>query len=160
MECKPVDLEKIPLDKYFYLTRENLKNSNVDETEFSSNTKNILARIGSAQAGQMSSIIADAKKLSSEEISDVFKVLILKIEKGELKYFVIRDLYTNFDVFKGKIAEALPKSSAKIKVGDIPPLRAMYKNDSTVLDPSLQKMVKSGTLSQEMFDDIKGKKKE
>lgn len=160
LECKPVDLEKTPLDKYFYLTRENLKNSNIDETEFSSNTKNILARIGSAQAGQMSSIIADAKKLSSEEISDVFKVLILKIEKGELKYFVIRDLYTNFDDFKGKISEALPKSSAKIKVGDIPPLRSMYKNDSTILDPSLQKMVKSGTLSQEMFDDIKGKKKE
>ena len=160
LECKPVDLEKTPLDKYFYLTRENLKNSNIDETEFSSNTKNILARIGSAQAGQMSSIIIDAKKLSSEEISDVFKVLLLKIEKGELKYFVIRDLYINFDGFKGKISEALPKSSAKIKVGDIPPLRAMYINDSTILDPSLQKMVNSGILSQEMLDDIKGKKKE
>src|SRR5699024_9097829 len=85
LECKPVELEKYPLEKYFYLTRENLKNSNVDESEFSSNTKNILARIGSAQSGQMTAIINDAKELRPEEIADVFKVIIPKIEKGDLK---------------------------------------------------------------------------
>ena len=39
LECKPVELEKYPLEKYFYLTRENLKKSNIDESGFSSNTK-------------------------------------------------------------------------------------------------------------------------
>ena len=155
LECKPVELEKYPLEKYFYLTREKLKNSNVDESEFSSNTKNILARIGSAQSGQMTAIINDAKELRPEEIADVFKVIIPKIEKGDLKSFVVRELFTNFERFKGKISEALIKSNRKIKVGDIPALRTMYQNDPDCLEPSLQKMVEKETLSEKMLNDIK-----
>lgn len=160
LDCKPVELEKYPLEKYFYLTRENLKNSNVDQSEFSNNTKDILARIGSAQSGgQMTAIINAAKELSSVEISDVFKVVIPKIEKGDLKFFVIRDLYINFERFKGKISEALFKSNSKIKVGDLPALRAMYQNAPEYLEETLQKMVEKGTLSQKMLDDIKKQQK-
>ena len=39
LECKPVELEKYRLEKYFYLTRENLKRSSIDESGFSKNTK-------------------------------------------------------------------------------------------------------------------------
>ena len=160
LDCKPVELEKYPLEKYFYLTRENLKNSNVDQSEFSNNTKDILVRIGSAQSGgQMTAIINAAKELSSVEISDVFKVVIPKIEKGDLKFFVIRDLYINFERFKGKISEALFKSNSKIKVGDLPALRAMYQNAPEYLEETLQKMVEKGTLSQKMLDDIKNNKR-
>ena len=148
------------MEKYFYLTRENLKNSNVDQSEFSNNTKDILVRIGSAQSGgQMTAIINAAKELSSVEISDVFKVVIPKIEKGDLKFFVIRDLYINFERFKGKISEALFKSNSKIKVGDLPALRAMYQNAPEYLEETLQKMVEKGTLSQKMLDDIKKQQK-
>ena len=160
LDCKPVELEKYPLEKYFYLTRENLKNSNVDQSEFSNNTKNILVRIGSAQSGgQMTAIINAAKELSPVEISDVFKVVIPKIEKGDLKFFVVRDLYINFERFKGKISEALFKSNSKIKVGDLPALRAMYQNAPEYLEETLQKMVEKGTLSQKMLDDIKEQQK-
>ena len=160
LECKPVELEKYPLEKYFYLTRENLKNSNVDESGFSSNTKNILARIGKAQSGQMKAIINDAKVLLPEEIADVFKVIIPKIEKGDLKFFIIRDMFTNFERFRGKISEALTKSNRKIKVGDIPALRTMYQNDPDCLELSLQRMVEKETLSKEMLSDIKMEQKE
>lgn len=159
LECKPVKLEKYPLEKYFYLTRENLKNSNVDGSEFSSRTKNILARIGNAQSGQMSSIIAEAKELLAEEIADVFKVLIPKIERGDLKYFVIRELFLNFEVYKGKITEAIAKSNYKIKVGDMAALRTMYQKEPMCLEGTLQKMVDKGTLSEDMLEGIKGQKK-
>lgn len=160
LDCKPIELEKYPLERYFYLTRENLKNSNIDQSGFSSNTKNILVRIGNAQSGgQMTAIINAAKELSSVEIGDVFKVVIPKIEKGDLKFFVIRDLFINFERFKGKISEALLKSNSKIKVGDIPVLRAMYQNDSERLEETLQKMIEKGTLSQKMLDDIKAQQK-
>ena len=100
LDCKPIELEKYPLERYFYLTRENLKNSNIDQSGFSSNTKNILVRIGNAQSGgQKTAIINAAKELSSVEIGDVFKVVIPKIEKGDLKFFVIRDLFINFEGF-------------------------------------------------------------
>lgn len=160
LECKPVELEKYPLDKYFYLTRENLKNSNIDQSGFSSNTKDILVRIGNAQSGgQMAAIINSTKELSSVEISDVFKVIIPKIEKGDLKFFVIRELFINFERFRDKISEALLKSNSKIKVGDIPALRTMYQNDSNCLDEAFHKMVEKGTLSQNMLNDIKTQKK-
>lgn len=160
LDCKPIELEKYPLERYFYLTRENLKNSNIDQSGFSSNTKNILVRIGNAQSGgQMTAIINAAKELSSVEIGDVFKVVIPKIEKGDLKFFVIRDLFINFERFKGKISEALLKSNSKISVGDIPVLRAMYQNDSERLEETLQKMIEKGTLSQKMLDDIKAQQK-
>lgn len=97
LECKPVELEKYRLEKYFYLTRENLKRSSIDESGFSKNTKEILERIGRAKSGQMVAIIKDMKKLSAEEIADTFKVVASKIEKGEMKFFVVRDLFLNFD---------------------------------------------------------------
>ncbi len=44
LECKPVELENYRLEKYFYLTRENLKSSSIDESGFSRNTKEILEK--------------------------------------------------------------------------------------------------------------------
>lgn len=69
LECKPVELEKYRLEKYFYLTRENLKRSSIDESGFSKNTKEILERIGRAKSGQMVAIIKDMKKLSCCDIT-------------------------------------------------------------------------------------------
>ena len=37
----------------------------------------------------MVAIIKDMKKLSAEEIADTFKVVASKIEKGEMKFFVV-----------------------------------------------------------------------
>ena len=106
----------------------------------------------------MAAIINSTKELSSVEISDVFKVIIPKIEKGDLKFFVIRELFINFERFRDKISEALLKSNSKIKVGDIPALRTMYQNDSNCLDEAFHKMVEKGTLSQNMLNDIKTQK--
>jgi len=159
LECKPLELEKYPLEKYFYLTRENLKSTNIDESTLSSSTKNILARIGKAQSGQMTAIVSDAKGLLAEEITEVFKVLIPKIEKGDVKFFIIRDLFLNFHRYKEKISEAIAKSNEKIKVGDMAALRTMYQNDPACLKDVLQTMVEKGTLSKEKLDDIRKQKK-
>ena len=126
LECKPVELEKYRLEKYFYLTRENLKRSSIDESGFSKNTKEILERIGRAKSGQMVAIIKDMEKLRAEEIADTFKVVVSKIEKGEMKFFVVRDLFLNFDAYKGKIVDAIEKSTVPIKAGDMAALRTMY----------------------------------
>ena len=102
LECKPVELEKYRLEKYFYLTRENLKRSSIDESGFSKNTKEILERIGRAKSGQMVAIIKDMEKLRAEEIADTFckkydgiteeNVMdILKKEVGEVFVHVLED---------------------------------------------------------------------
>ena len=92
LECKPVELEKYRLEKYFYLTRENLKRSSIDESGFSKNTKEILERIGRAKSGQMVAIIKDMEKLRAEEIADTFKVVVSKIEKGALSDMFFQSL--------------------------------------------------------------------
>ena len=159
LECKPVELENYRLEKYFYLTRENLKSSSIDESGFSRNTKEILERIGRAKAGQMMAIIKDMKNLSAEEISDVFKVIVPKIEKGEMKFFVIRDLFLNFDVYKGKIVDAIGKSTITIRAGDMAALRTMYNSDAGSMNTALETMIKRGTLTDEQIAEIKEQRK-
>ena len=159
LECKPVELENYRLEKYFYLTRENLKSSSIDESGFSRNTKEILERIGRAKAGQMMAIIKDMKNLSAEEISDVFKVIVPKIEKGEMKFFVIRDLFLNFDVYKGKIVDAIGKSTVTIRAGDMAALRTMYNSDAGSMNTALETMIKRGTLTDEQITEIKEQRK-
>lgn len=155
LECKPVELEKYRLEKYFYLTRENLKRFSIDESGFSKNTKEILERIGRAKSGQMVAIIKDMKKLSAEEIADTFKVVASKIEKGEMKFFVVRDLFLNFDAYKGKIVDAIGKSTVPIKAGDMAALRTMYNSDMENMNTVLENMVKRGTLTDEQITEIK-----
>lgn len=159
IECKPVELEKYRLEKYFYLTRENLKSSSIDESGFSKNTKEILERIGRSKAGQMVAIIKDMKKLNAEEVADTFKIIIPKIEKGEIKFFIIRDLFLNFDTYKGKIVEAIDKSTVTIKAGDMAALRTMYNSDTGSMNTVLEIMLKKGTLTDEQIAEIKEQRK-
>ena len=156
---KPVELEKYRLEKYFYLTRENLKRSSIDESGFSKNTKEILERIGRAKSGQMVAIIKDMEKLRAEEIADTFKVVVSKIEKGEMKFFVVRDLFLNFDAYKGKIVDAIGKSTVPIKAGDMAALRTMYNSDTGNMNTVLETMVKRGTLTDEQITEIKEQRK-
>ena len=157
LNCKPKTLENQLLDKYFYLTRENLNQRDIDLSSFSSNTKYVLERIGNAKSGLMSSIIDEVKALNSEEIKDVLNVVVSKIEKGELKYFVIRDFYVNFESYRDKIANALTKSSINIGAPEMAALRTMYQTDSKNLENTFDEMVSKGTLKSNVLSDIKRK---
>lgn len=155
LECNPIDLEKYRLDKYFYLTRENLNRSAIDDSEFSSKTKIILEKIGNSNTSRIAAIIEDMKKLNGDEVSDVFKVTIPKIEHGEIKSYVYRELFINFDAYRNKIIDALPASSKKVGISDIPSLKMMFKIDPNGLDEMLNKMVEKGTLSEDKLKEIK-----
>lgn len=155
LECEPKELEKQLLDKYFYLTRENLKYKDIDESSFSSSTKIILERIGKATSGLMESIIKDTKTLLPEEIRDILKVLITKIEKGGIKFFVIREFYVNYEAYREKIAKAIAKSNIVIKPSEMAALRTMYKIDPENLNDSLNEMIEKGTLKGKILEQIK-----
>ena len=121
--------------------------------------KEILERIGRAKSGQMVAIIKDMEKLRAEEIADTFKVVVSKIEKGEMKFFVVRDLFLNFDAYKGKIVDAIGKSTVPIKAGDMAALRTMYNSDTGNMNTVLETMVKRGTLTDEQITEIKEQRK-
>lgn len=118
-----------------------------------------MERIGRAKSGQMVAIIKDMEKLRAEEIADTFKVVVSKIEKGEMKFFVVRDLFLNFDAYKGKIVDAIGKSTVPIKAGDMAALRTMYNSDTGNMNTVLKTMVKRGTLTDEQITEIKEQRK-
>ena len=103
--------------------------------------------------------IKDMEKLRAEEIADTFKVVVSKIEKGEMKFFVVRDLFLNFDAYKGKIVDAIGKSTVPIKAGDMAALRTMYNSDTGNMNTVLETMVKRGTLTDEQITEIKEQRK-
>lgn len=119
-----------------------------------------MERIGRSKAGQIAAIIKDMKELNAEEVADIFKIIIPKIEKGEMKFFIIRDLFLNFDTYKGKIVEAIGKSTVAIKAGDMAALRTMYNSDAgSMMNTVLEIMVKKGTLTDEQIIEIKEQRK-
>ena len=103
----------------------------------------------------MESIIKDTKTLLPEEIRDILKVLITKIEKGGIKFFVIREFYVNYEAYREKIAKAIAKSNIVIKLSEMAALRTMYKIDPENLNDSLNEMIAKGTLKEKILEQIK-----
>ena len=76
-----------------------------------------------------------------------------------MKFFIIRDLFLNFDTYKGKIVEAIGKSTVAIRAGDMAALRTMYNSDTGSINTVLEIMVKKGTLTDEQIAEIKEQRK-
>lgn len=61
LDCKPVNW-KNTFGKIFLFDKRKFKKSNIDQSGFSSNTKDILVRIGNAQSGGQMTAIINAQK--------------------------------------------------------------------------------------------------
>lgn len=68
---------------------------------------------------------------------------------------MIDPLFLNFDAYKGKIVDAIGKSTVPIKAGDMAALRTMYNSDMENMNTVLENMVKRGTLTDEQITEIK-----
>ncbi|WP_332238493.1 KAP family P-loop NTPase fold protein [Sporolactobacillus sp. KGMB 08714] len=159
LECEPRELFNQRLDKYFYLTRENLKKNIIDPQNFTSQARQILEKLGLAVRGTIAGIINDMKKLSPSDINDIFSVLLPRIEKAQLEYFIIKELFIGFPPYSDKILDSIEKSKQTIKPADSVYLTEMYKTNSEIVLPMLDKMKDSSRLSQKLYDRITGRKK-
>ena len=129
VKCPPVDLEKKNLNKYFYLTREILKKQDDIVSELSEKSRNLLERIGKFNPGLADGIMKDMKELCSSDLEDVMKVLIKKIESGDVESNVYSLLFVNFPDYCGEIIESIKKADKSLEAGDLPPFMAMYAKD-------------------------------
>ena len=155
LECEPKELFNHRLDKYFYLTRENLNKNTLDSQNFSNEAKQVLEKIGVSSEGTISSTISNMKKdLQPSDINDVFSILIPKIESGQLKYFIIKELYIAFDSYRDKIIKSLANSKQEIKLADTVYLKAMYKVAEEEIEQLLETMKSTGRLRQKLYNQI------
>ena len=140
VECPPVELEKKNLDKYFYLTREILKKQDDIESELSEESRKLLERIGKFNPGLADGIMKDMKELCPSDLEDVMKVLIKKIESGDVESNVYSLLFVNFSDYRGEIIEAIKKAAKSLEAGDLPPFRAMYLEDQDAIENLLDEL--------------------
>lgn len=140
VECPPVELEKKNLDKYFYLTREILKKQDDIESELSEESRKLLERIGKFNPGLADGIMKDMKELCPSDLEDVMKVLIKKIESGDVESNVYSLLFVNFSDYRGEIIEAIKKADKSLEAGDLPPFRAMYSEDQDAIENLLDEL--------------------
>lgn len=157
LKSEPVALENERLDRYFYLTRENLKKADVDESTLSIASKEILQRFGNVTRGLVDSLTNDFKKLSPLDQNDVFNVLFQKIEKGEMELYIVRNLFVEFETYRDKLISALEKYPTKIAPSSIAALKKMREVDSDKVDSLLSVWKKTGVINKQTIDSIQGK---
>lgn len=159
VKSEPKDLEKIRLDRYFYLTRESLKKADIDVSTLSSAAKDVLEQLGGATRGLIDQIMKNMAALNAVDQSGVFGVVIPKISKGEIPFYIIRSLFVSFESFRDKICNSLELYPKKIVVGNIPAIKEMQSKDQKKIDNLLTIWEKSGIIDKESINTIKEKGK-
>ena len=143
--------EKKNLNKYFYLTREILKKQDDIESDLSEESRKLLERIGRFNPGLADGIMRDMKELRSSDLEDVMKVLIKKIESGDIESNVYSLLFVNFSDYRGEIIEAIKRAAKPLEAGDLPSFKAMYSEDKDAIENLLNELK---NVKQEIKDRI------
>lgn len=153
LECEPKDLYQYRLDKYFYLTRENLQNSMVDTQKFSSVARQVLDDLGKATEGNISATITNMASLEALDIDNIFSSLLPRIETGQLKLYVIKELFVKFSSYQNKIMDELSKIKQKIVLADTVQLKKMYMIAPKLVQPVLVNL-KGSMLDEKLYEKI------
>ncbi|MCT4592809.1 MAG: KAP family NTPase [Anaeromicrobium sp.] len=153
MEVEPKELYKINLDKYFYLSREELKN-NISINGLSERAKNILEKIGLASEATIENIMIELREIEPGVLDEVITTLLPKIKDGELEWYVIRHIFESAKGYRGKIMQEI-KVMPKIKLGlpCVPYLKKMLIISNGCVKPILDEM-KSKNLKESIYKKI------
>lgn len=154
LECEPQDLEKVPLDKYFYLTREILNQTTDLESNLSDASKKILERIGSVSSALAPRLVDDMKALSPDDIEDVFKIVYEKISQGQIESFLYSLIFVQMKESQTGIINAISKANKKIEPADMISLKNMNDCNSELIEPLLKALVESGKMKKDILNEF------
>ena len=122
---------------------------------FQRRVKDILERIGKATRGLIPQIVQDMTKLSAIDQSMVFEVVIPKIQKGEIEFYIIRSLFVGFEAYRDKICNALESYSKKITIKSASAIKEMRSADKMKVDNLIATWEKAGLIEQKLIETIK-----
>lgn len=154
IECEPKELEKIPLDKYFYLTREILNQKSDIESNLSDESKRMLERIGSATVALAPRIVDDIKAMNPDDIEDVLKIVYEKIGQGQIESYLYSLIFVHMQESQGEIIRAIKKLNKNIEPAEIVSLKSMYKINSELVGELLKTLVQSGKMKEELLKEF------
>lgn len=154
VDSEPVELENIRLDRYFYLTRENLRKAEIDVSALSNAAKDVLTRIGNSTPGTIPAIVDNMNKLSASDLDDVFKVLLPKLSQAKIELHFIAEVFNAFEGYREPILSALRSYSGKISMQSIPQLRRIREADQSKTDELLELWKKKNMIDDKIMKEI------
>ena len=153
--CPPVELEKENLDRYFYLTREILIQSDDLESNLSEASKAMLDRIGHLSAPLVPRVVNDMRQMNSSDLDDVMTIIIKRIEKGNIESYFYASLFKEFTDYRRDIIDGILKDESKIEPSQLPSLKSMYTVDQAITNELLDKLLSDKRITQAVIKKIK-----
>ena len=153
--CPPVELEKENLDRYFYLTREILIQSDDLESNLSEASKAMLDRIGHLSAPLVPRVVNDMRQMNSSDLDDVMTIIIKRIEKGNIESYFYASLFKEFTDYRRDIIDGILKDESKIEPSQLPSLKSMYTADQAITGELLDKLLSDKRITQAVIKKIK-----
>lgn len=156
VESAPVDLEKKRLDRYFYLTRENLRKAEIDISSMSTAAKNVLAKIGNSTAGSIHAVVEEMKELTTLDKDDVIKVLLPQFSQAKADFYIAAEIFEAFEEYREQIVSALRNYSGKITMKSVPQIKRIRIADQAKADELLDIWKKNGKVTEAVIKNITG----
>ena len=157
LQCEPIEIYKQRLDKYFYLTREKIKESSNSFGELLPETRKALEKIGNATEANIESIINELNMADPQVTDETIQIVLKQYNQAKLELFVVRYIFDKCISYRGKVVEALRKRSQKYDLQDVPYLKSMLNIDQGLIMPFLDS-VRGNSLSNPLYDKITKKK--
>mgnify|MGYP006071774549 FL=1 len=156
VNCNPVELEKMSLNKYFYLTREILGSSVDTNLKLSEQGRKLLEELGNSSQGTVPIILKRINELPENEITEILNIIIKKIRTGDIKSYIYGSIYEEFPQYREDIESALKQGAFEITVSDLPIWMKMYNISKDSISPILESFVKQNKLKENLYDRIRG----
>lgn len=158
MEVEPKELYKIRLDKYFYLSREDLKN-NISKDGLSERAKVILEKIGISSEATIQNIVAELDGIEPGILDEIILALLPRIKGGELDWFVIRHIFETVVSYRDKIMQEIKlMPSRNFGLSCVPYLKKMLNISEQCVKPILDGMYNKN-LKKNIYEKIIGSKR-
>ena len=156
VESDPADLEKMRLDRYFYLTRESLRKAEIDTSSMSTIAKDVLAKIGNSTAGSIHAIVEGMKELATLDKDDIIKVILPQLSKAKLELYIAAEVFEAFEEYREQIINALRNYDGKIIMKLVPQIKRLRIADQGKTDELLDIWEKNGKVTEAVMKKIKG----
>lgn len=147
IKCPPVELEKYPLHKYFYLTRDILHSGTDVNSLISEDARKLLAQLGASNPGTLPKILELIGKLVPNDVDGIMKKVVEKTTEGDLPSFIYSKIFIAFSDYRDEIINALIKGGIKPEVNDIPSWKSMYAVAEDKVNTVLENLQVTGKLA-------------
>lgn len=157
LKCEPIKLYKIRLDKYFYLTRENIRTSITVINDLLPETKLMLEAIGNSTEGTIEPLVEELNTKLPQVIDETIIMLLSQFTEEKIDMFIVKALFLKCVSYRGKIIETIKNYPTKFELKDVPYFKTMLGLEKDRVQDMLD-TIKGNSLPQNLYNKIINKR--